>query len=203
LEPNTPTPAATAPRGIQRDIAVIVVIVVVVLAMLFAGKYLKRTSAPSVSAAGSVSGLPAPDFALKDVNGHAFRLSDLRGKAVVLNFWATWCPPCKIEIPWFVDLQKQYGPEGLQIVGVDMDDNAKPEEIAAFVKNMSINYTVLMGNDQVGDQYGGVQALPTTFYIGRDGKLVSRVYGLVSHSEVESNIQAALKQGAAVATNER
>lgn len=184
----------------RRDIAVVLAIIVIVTGMLIAGKYLARSGASGqrVSAAGGVKGQPAPDFALQDLQGRTVKLSDLRGKAVLLNFWATWCPPCKVEIPWFVDLQKQYGPQGLEIVGVAMDD-AGPEVLAKYSKEMSINYTVLIGNDSVGDAYGGVQALPTTFYIGRDGKLVARVYGLVSHAEVESNVQAALKQGATVA----
>ncbi len=185
----------------KRDIVVIAVIVVVVTGMLVAGKYLARRSPAGLSASSGVKGQPAPEFVLTDLRGHNFKLSDLRGKAVLLNFWATWCPPCKIEIPWFVDLQKQYGPQGLQIVGVAMDDDAEKNgaAIAKFAQEMNINYPVLLGNDKVGDAYGGIQALPTSFYIGRDGKLVARVYGLVSHSEVESNIQAALKQGQVVA----
>ncbi len=177
----------------NRNTLVIVVIILVVTGMLVAGKFLVRQSGPAVSA-GNVKGQPAPDFELKDLNGNTVRFADLRGKAVLLNFWATWCPPCKVEIPWFIELQKQYGPQGLQIVGVAMDD-AGPDAVAKFARDMGINYTVLFGNDKVADAYGGVQALPTSFYIGRDGKFVSRVYGLVSHGEVESNIRAALHQG--------
>jgi thiol-disulfide isomerase/thioredoxin len=126
-------------------------------------------------------------------------LTDYKGQVVLLNFWATWCPPCKIEIPWFVDLQKQYGPQGLQIVGIAMDDGNPRDDIAKFTREMGVNYTILLGNDKVADAYGGVEALPTTFYIGRDGKIVSRIFGLVSHHEVEENVRAALQQGPAVA----
>jgi peroxiredoxin len=182
---------------VNRNTIVIVVVILVVTAMLVGGKFLVRHSGTAV-AAGNVKGQPAPDFQLKDLNGNTVRLADLRGKAVLLNFWATWCSPCKVEIPWFVDLQKQYGPQGLQIVGVSMDDGA-PDAVAKFAREMGINYTVLLGDDKMADAYGGVQALPTTFYIGRDGKFVSRVYGLVSHSEVETNIRAALGQGQSVA----
>ncbi len=181
----------------NRNTLVIVVVVLVVTGMLVAGKFLVRQQ--GVSAAANVKGQPAPDFVLKEVSGHTLRLSDLRGKAVLLNFWATWCPPCKVEIPWFIELQRQYGPQGLQIVGISMDD-ASPDAILKFAADMGINYPVLLGDDKVADAYGGVQALPTTFYIGRDGKFVSRIYGLASHSEVESNIRAALGQGQTVAT---
>jgi len=133
----------------------------------------------------------APNFALKDLNGNTIQLSDLRGKAVVLNFWATWCPPCKAEIPSFIELQKKYGPQGLQIVGISMDDGGKGV-VVPFARDMGINYKVLLGNSEVGDMYGGIQALPTTFYIGRDGKVLEYVPGLISHYEVEQNIKAAL-----------
>lgn len=142
---------------------------------------------------GAVKGKVAPDFDLQDVaTGKTVRLSDYRGKAVLLNFWATWCPPCKVEIPWFVDLQKQYAKDGLVVLGVAMDDAGK-DEIAKFASDMGINYPVLLGTERVGDEYGGVEALPTSFYIGRDGRIVSRSFGLRSHGEVEDEIKAALK----------
>ena len=119
------------------------------------------------------------------------RLSDFRGKAVLLNFWATWCSPCKIEMPWFVELQKEYGPQGLQVVGVAMDDASK-EDIAKFAKDMGVNYTILLGKESVGDQYGGVPALPETFFIGRDGKIVDKIIGLKGKGEIEESVQKAL-----------
>jgi peroxiredoxin len=143
-------------------------------------------------AVANVNGQPAPDFQLVDVaTGKTVKLSDYRGKAVLLNFWATWCPPCKIEIPWFIDIQKQYANDGLVVLGVAMDD-ATQQEIAKFAKDMGINYTILLGTEKVGNEYGGVEALPTTFYIGRDGKVVDRVFGLRSHGEVEQEVKAAL-----------
>jgi cytochrome c biogenesis protein CcmG/thiol:disulfide interchange protein DsbE len=100
-------------------------------------------------------------------------------------------------MPWFIELQKKYGAQGLQILGVAMDD-ASPKEIAEFAKKMGVNYPIMIGKEAVGDQYGGLPYLPSTFYIGRDGKVVDRVFGLVSRSEIESNIQKAL--GTQVAT---
>jgi len=201
--PTSPQGAPTPPRdsGVKRDAIVIVVVVLVIAGMLVAGKHLTRTTQPGGAISGSnnqVRGKPAPDFQLVDLDGKNVRLSDLRGKAVLLNFWATWCPPCKIEMPWFVELQKQYGAQGLQIIGVAMDTGNAHDAISKFAKEMNLNYPVLMGTDAVADQYGGVDSLPTTFYIGRDGKIVSRVFGLVSHKEIEEGIRAALTQGAAV-----
>lgn len=203
LVPPPPQPAASS-SGVRRDATVIVVVVLVIAGMLIAGKHLTRPQTPGATISGSnnnVKGRPAPDFQLVDLEGRNVRLADLRGKAVLLNFWATWCPPCKIEMPWFVDLQKQYGPQGLQVVGVAMDEGNAHDAVAKFAKEMGLNYTVLLGNDKVADQYGGVDALPTTFYIGRDGKIVTRVFGLVSHKEIEDNVRAALNQGPAVAQN--
>jgi peroxiredoxin len=203
--PDEVTPPREGPSsGVRRDAIVIVVVILVIAGMLIAGKRLTKQQTPGANISGSnnnIKGKPAPNFQLVDLGGNSVRLADLRGKAVLLNFWATWCPPCKIEMPWFVELQKQYGPQGLQIVGVAMDEGNAHDAVAKFAKEMGLNYTVLLGNDKVADQYGGVDALPTTFYIGRDGKIVSRVYGLVSHKEIEENVRAALSQGPAVAQN--
>jgi thiol-disulfide isomerase/thioredoxin len=133
----------------------------------------------------------APDFGLESLEGKTVHLSDFRGKAVLLNFWATWCQPCKIEMPWFEQLQKQYGPQGLQVIGVAMDD-ADKEDIAKFAKNLSVDYPILVGKEDVGEAYGGVQFLPATFYVGRDGKVVEKVFGLKGRSEIEDNVKKAL-----------
>ena len=96
-----------------------------------------------------MKGQLAPDFELDSLDGKNMKLSDFRGKAVLLNFWATWCGPCKIEMPWFVELQKEYGPQGFQIVGVAMDEDASTEDIAKFAKQMGVNYPVLIGKESV------------------------------------------------------
>jgi cytochrome c biogenesis protein CcdA/thiol-disulfide isomerase/thioredoxin len=171
----------------QRNPLALVVVALVVAAMLYVGVHRARSSGAPRLTQSTV----APDFSLESLDGKSIRLSDLRGKAVLLNFWATWCGPCKIEMPWFVELQKRYGPQGLQVVGVAMDDASK-EDIAKFVKEMGVNYTILLGKESVGDQYGGVPALPETFFIGRDGKIVDKIIGLKGKSEIEDSIKRAL-----------
>ena len=171
----------------KRNPLALVVVALVVATMLYVGVHRARRSGTPRLMQSTV----APDFSLQSLDGKTMRLSDLRGKAVLLNFWATWCSPCKIEMPWFVELQKQYGPQGLQVVGVAMDDASK-EDIAKFAKDMGVNYTILLGKESVGDQYGGVPALPETFFIGRDGKIVDKIIGLKGKSEIEEAIQRAL-----------
>lgn len=177
----------------KRNAIVIVVVIAAVALMLFAGVRMSRSRA-SIKTVGK-NGSAAPDFTLKGLDGKQVRLSDYRGKAVLLNFWATWCAPCKIEMPWFVDLQKQYASQGLQVIGVAMDDSGE-ETIAKFAQQMGVNYPVLIGKEAVGDAYGGVEFLPTTFIIDRQGKVVDRVFGLAGRSEFEDDIKKALGPGA-------
>jgi cytochrome c biogenesis protein CcdA/peroxiredoxin len=174
---------------VKRSPLVIVVVAFVVALMLYFGFHQARRS--GVAGAKLTGTTVAPDFSLESLDGKTVRLSDLRGKAVLLNFWATWCGPCKIEMPWFVDLQNQYGSQGLQIIGVAMDDGSK-EDIAKFAKDMGVNYPILIGKDSVGDEYGGVNALPQSFLIARDGKVVDKIVGLRGKSEIEDAIKKAL-----------
>lgn len=161
--------------------------------MLFAGFHLARRSG-GASASVNFKDDTAPDFELKSLEGKTVHLTDFRGKAVLLNFWATWCQPCKIEMPWFVELQKKYGPQGLQVIGVAMDD-ASEQDIAKFAKEMGVNYPILVGKEAVGEAYGGVPYLPLTFFIDRSGKVTDKVPGLRSRSDIEDNVKKALSRG--------
>jgi len=182
-----------AAAGGTRNPMALVVVAVIAAAMLFFGFHAARRSG---STAIIMKASPAPDFTLESLDGKSVRLSDLRGKAVLLNFWATWCGPCKIETPWLVELQNQYGSQGLQVIGVAMDDSGK-EDIAKFAKDMGVNYPVLLGKEAVGDAYGGVPALPESFFIGRDGKIVDKIIGLKGKGEIEDSIKKALDTEAA------
>lgn len=169
-----------------------VALTVAVLAMLASGKYLDRARKHGpLKLIGDIKGVEAPDFSLLTLDGQKVKLSDYRGKAVLLNFWATWCPPCKVEMPWFVDLQKRYGKDGLVILGVAMDDS-EPATIAKFAQDLGVNYTVLLGTDKVSDDYGDVQYLPTSFFIGRNGAIVDKLTGLLDRKDIENDVQKTL-----------
>lgn len=131
----------------------------------------------------------APGFTLTDVNGHPVSLADFRGKVVVLDFWATWCPPCKREIPDFIELQSHYGSKGVQIIGIGMDE---PEKLKAFAISTGMNYSVLLGTDDIAMKYGGISGIPTTFIIDRSGKIVNRFEGFRSKEVFESEIKRLL-----------
>ena len=119
----------------------------------------------------------APDFTLKDADGKTVHLSDYKGKVVLLDFWATWCPPCKIEIPWFMDMQRKYKDQGFEVLGVAMDDNGW-EDVKPFLADLKVNYRVVVGDDATSNAYGGVESLPTTFLIDREGKIAAIHIGL-------------------------
>ncbi len=130
----------------------------------------------------------APNFSLQDPNGRSVQLSDYRGKVVLLNFWATWCGPCKVEIPWFVEFERSHKDEGFAVVGVSMDEDGWPA-VKPFISEMGINYRVLLGNDGIGELYGGINSLPTTFLIDRDGRIAAVHLGLVSKSTYEHDLR--------------
>ena len=137
----------------------------------------------------------ASEFELKTLDGRAVKLSDFRGKAVVLNFWATYCGPCRVEMPWLIDLYQQYRSRGLEIIGVSMDDDGEQRQVADFLREFRVNYTILLGNRVVGDAYGGVRFLPQTFFIDRKGQITGSAVGMKSKQEFETYINQLLSAG--------
>jgi peroxiredoxin len=136
---------------------------------------------------------PAPDFVLFDASGHSVKLSALRGQVVLLNFWATWCPPCNEEVPWFVELQSRHPAPGLAVLGVSMDDDGW-KSVAPWVAARNINYTMVLGSRQVAQSYGGVESLPSTFLIDKEGRIARSYIGKVDRRTYESEVMALLAE---------
>ena len=134
----------------------------------------------------------APDFALKDADGKVVHLSDYKGKVVLLDFWATWCGPCKIEIPWFMDLQRKNKDRGFEVLGVSMDEEGW-EVVKPFLADLGVNYRVVIGTDAAAQAYGGVDALPTTFLIDRAGKIAAVHVGLASRKDFVDGVEQLLQ----------
>ncbi len=141
-------------------------------------------------------GKPAPGFNLSDLGGRKISLADLKGHTVVVNFWATYCGPCKLEMPWFQELEEKYRGRGLVILGINQDEDLGRNEIAAAAKHLSVTYPILLPDHTVSKSYGGVDYLPETFYVDRNGTILAQAAGARTKDHIESNIRTALDSGA-------
>ena len=151
----------------------------------------RHTRAPAVAPSSTASHALAPDFTLPQPDGESLHLSAYRGKVVLLDFWATWCYPCREEIPHLVDLQQKYGDRGLQVLGISMDDS--PDPVGPFYQQFHMNYPVVMGTAKTGESYGGILGLPITFLIGRDGRIYAKHIGATNASVFEKEIKDLLQ----------
>jgi cytochrome c biogenesis protein CcmG/thiol:disulfide interchange protein DsbE len=145
-------------------------------------------------ATSDLTSTDAPDFSLETLSGDTFRLQEHRGDVVVLNFWATWCPPCREEIPMFVELQQELGAQGLQFVGIALERSAGPDEVRAFAEKMDINYPIGMGDGRIAKKYGGVRGLPMTFIIGPDGTVEGHIPGRATESMLRPGLEELLEE---------
>jgi len=136
----------------------------------------------------------APDFSLKDADGKVVKLSDYKGKVVLLNFWATWCGPCKIEIPWFIEFEQNYRDKGFAVLGVAMDEEGW-SAVKPYVIAHKVNYRMVIGDDMTAQMYGGVDSLPTSFLIDREGRTAAVHIGLVSKKVYQDDIAQLLGNG--------
>lgn len=138
-------------------------------------------------------GKPAPDFLLRDVAGHKLSLEDFRGEAVVINFWATWCAPCRVEMPWFIALQQKYAAQGFTVVGIDQDFPEDLPKVPGFAKEMKLNYPVLYGDKTTYDAYGCCEYLPMSYYIDREGTVRIATIGLGDRERMETYVRRLLQ----------
>jgi len=150
--------------------------------------------------ADPVDSKSAPDVTFKDLDGKNVPLNEYKGKVVLVNFWATWCEPCQVEIPWLIEMQQKYSSKGFTILGVDVDDEGNNVVSAYTAKTrfnvngdkLPMNYPILRGDDAVADKFGGLLGYPTSFLISRDGKIVKKVQGLVDYDEIKNAVEGQL-----------
>ncbi|MEO6983508.1 MAG: TlpA disulfide reductase family protein [Edaphobacter sp.] len=144
-------------------------------------------------------GKKAPAFSLMTLDGKKVSLSDYKGRAVLVNFWATWCGPCKVEMPWFEEFRKQYGAQGFEILGVADDVDAGKDAIAKVAQKTGVTYPILLADGKVDKAYGGIDVLPMSFYVDRNGVVVEQTAGLGSKDEIEAHIKKAIASGSTAA----
>src|SRR6266480_109956 len=134
----------------------------------------------------------APDFNLKDIDGKDVKLADLKGKVVLVNFWATWCEGCQVEIPWFVEFQKEYAGRGLVVVGISLDDDGW-KSVKPWIKEKKVNYPIVIGNEGLGKQYGLV-GMPLTALVDRVGRIADVHQGIVEKTATQEKIRDLLNE---------
>ena len=152
------------------------------------------------SAGGAKAPKPAPDVTLKDLEGKDLSLSQYKGKVVLVNFWATWCEPCQVEIPWLIVMQQKYAAQGFTVLGIAMDEEGasvvtpwvQKERFDVNGAKSQMNYPIVIGNDAAADKFGGLLGYPTSILISRDGKQVKRITGLISYEEISHSIESQL-----------
>jgi thiol-disulfide isomerase/thioredoxin len=189
----------------MKKVAIIVITVVVLIGVtIYADKATRVSGAgagtASVHTDTALAGKPEPELKLKDVDGKDVSLADFKGKVVFVNFWATWCDPCRVEIPWLIAMQTKYGAKGFTVVGIAMDDEGK-SVVAPFLakerfdvdgQKLPMNYPILLGTDEAEQKFGGILGYPSSFVISRDGKIITKFQGLKSEDELTKAIESQL-----------
>src|SRR3954454_16419448 len=182
-------------------VIVLAVVIVIAVAAHFADKATRLRGKTVLKVDNTGAGEPAPEVSLKDLDGKDVSLAQLKGKVVLVNFWATWCEPCRVEIPWLIEMQQKYGAKGFTVLGIAMDDEGR-SVVAPFVQKerfevsggdkAQMNYPIVIGNDAAADKFGGLFGYPTSVLIGKDGKQIKRITGIISEDEISKLIEAQL-----------
>ena len=183
-----------------KTLMVIGTVVFLIAVTIVADRATRGNAAGAVHAVGQIAGKAEPDLKLKDMNGNDVALTDFKGKVVFVNFWATWCDPCRVEIPWLIAMQNKYGPQGFTVVGIAMDEDGK-SAVAPFLakerfdvdgQKVPMNYPILLGTDDAADKFGGILGYPSSFVISRDGKIIAKFQGLQSEDDLTKAIESQL-----------
>jgi thiol-disulfide isomerase/thioredoxin len=190
--------------GQMKKVSVVIVTVLLLIGVTWKLDKATRVKAKSPTSGAvpveAVAGTPAPEVTFKDLDGKDVPLSSYRGKVVLVNFWATWCDPCYIEIPWLIEMQQKYGAKGFTVLGVSMDDEGKAA-VAPFLakerfnvngQKFPMNYPIVLGNDDVATKFGGLLGYPTSFLISKDGKEIKKIQGLIPYEEITKAIESQL-----------
>ncbi len=191
----------------KKSLLTIIAVVAVLAATYLADRATRQPRKGVVSvAAGNSAGKPnaaakpAPEVTLKDLEGKDLSLSQYKGKVVLVNFWATWCEPCQVEIPWLIEIQQKYAAKGFTVLGIAMDEEGakvvtpwvSKERFDVNGAKSQMNYPIVIGNDAAADKFGGLLGYPTSVLITRDGKIVKRITGIISSEEISKSIESQL-----------
>ena len=188
----------------KKVLLIISTVLVLIVATVYADRATRvkvKVPANNATPASDVAnGKPAPEVTFKDLDGKDGTLNQYKGKVVLVNFWATWCDPCYVEIPWLIEMQQKYASKGFTVLGISMDEEGKAA-VAPFLakerfnvngQKLPMNYPIVIGNDEVADKFGGLLGYPTSFLISKDGKIVKKVQGLISYEELTKAIESQL-----------
>src|SRR5579863_500407 len=184
----------------KKTILILLAVIAVTAGVYFADKATRVKTSAAAGTVKFVAGDPAPAFKVKNLDDKDVALADYKGKVVLVNFWATWCDPCREEIPWLIEMQDKYAAKGFTVLGIAMDEDGKPV-VAPFVakerfdvngQKLPMNYPIVIGNESVAEKFGGLLGYPTSALISRDGKVLKRTTGIISYDETTKLIEAAL-----------
>ena len=185
----------------RKSSLVIIAVVAIIAATYLADRATRQPRKAVVKVAtANFAAVPAPDITLKDLDGKDLSLAQYKGKVVLVNFWATWCEPCQVEIPWLIEMQQKYAARGFTVLGIAMDEEGasvvtpwvQKERFDVNGSKSQMNYPIVIGDDAAADKFGGLLGYPTSVLINRDGKVVKRITGIISYDEISKSIESQL-----------
>jgi len=186
---------------LRKSSLVIIAVVAIIAATYLADRATRQPRKGVVKVAtANFAAVPAPDVTLKDLDGKDLSLAQYKGKVVLVNFWATWCEPCQVEIPWLIEMQQKYAARGFTVLGIAMDEEGasvvtpwvQKERFNVNGTKSQMNYPIVIGDDAAADKFGGLLGYPTSVLINRDGKVVKRITGIISYDEISKSIESQL-----------